>query len=86
MSTIQYLHRRAYSALGPASRGGYTVAYCESSGGMIEYSIANCSPRDNFNKKIGRDIATGRFQASKRSSVQATVTGFRDMIYASEPT
>lgn len=89
MTQIQFIHRRPVVIIGPArpadfaSRGGFTVAYQEVQPGLIEYSVAHCSPRDNFNKKIGRDIATGRLingrhLTSRKSSIEA----FREYMYA----
>ena len=86
MNQIQYIHRRPFAATGPyspASRGGFTVAYQEVKPGLIEYSIATCSTRDNFNKKLGRDIATGRLVNNKVSEIAGvTVKEFRDIMYA----
>jgi hypothetical protein len=84
MSQIQFIHRRPVAGdCGPASRGGFTIAYQEIKPGLVEYSIANCSPRDNFNKKIGRDIATGRLVNSNNRAVrESTVEDFREEMYS----
>lgn len=89
MSKIQFIHRRPinliHSMYTPASHGGFTVAYQEVEPGLIEYSIAQCSNRDNFNKKLGRDIAHGRLVNNKVAVAQGvTLSEFRDMMY-SEP-
>ena len=83
MSQIQFIHRRPFAGFcTPASRGGFTVAYQEVKPGLIEYSRATCSTRDNFNKKLGRAIATGRLVNSKTGEISGiTVKEFRDMIY-----
>jgi len=43
-----------------ATKGGATVAYWQPEPGVVLYAVAHCSPRDNYNKKIGRAIAEGR--------------------------
>lgn len=43
-----------------ACKGGATVAYWQPEPGVVLYAVAHCSPRDNYNKKIGRAIAEGR--------------------------
>jgi hypothetical protein len=34
---------------------------------VVEYAAAFCSPKDQFNKRLGRAIATGRLRKSKQS-------------------
>ena len=86
MSTIKFIHRRpmvSMSGWAPsiASRGGFTVAYRELEDG-VEYSVATCSTRDNYNKKLGRTIAQGRLECgSDHSRVEMTPDEFRDYIY-----
>jgi hypothetical protein len=81
MNQIHYIHRRKIAG-GPATHGGFTVAYQEVKPGLIEYSIARCSTRDNFNKKLGRDIATGRLACGKIETwADSTLKEFRDMMY-----
>jgi hypothetical protein len=42
-------------------RGGLTVADAyDSDGILIEFGEAACSMRDNYNKRLGRQIAVGR--------------------------
>ena len=43
-----------------ATKGGATVAYWQPEPGVVLYAVAHCSPRDNYNKKIGRAVAEGR--------------------------
>jgi hypothetical protein len=46
----------------PDASGGMTIAY-ELSGisdPHVVYAVSRCSDRDNFNKRIGRVVATGR--------------------------
>lgn len=85
MSKIQFIHRRNFDHMwyaGPSTHGGATVAYQEVKPGLIEYSVARCSTRDNFNKKLGRDIATGRLAVGKVETVTGvSVEEFREMMY-----
>ena len=87
MSKIQFIHRRPSTSptgfTGPASRGGFTVAYREVDGGTVEYCVAQCSTRDNFNKKLGREIAAGRLTNSNLQFVmQADLKEFRNYMYS----
>ena len=41
-------------------KGGATVAYRREPNGSFSYAVALCSDRDNFNRRIGRDISLGR--------------------------
>jgi hypothetical protein len=47
------------------NRGGVTIAYRKCSNWrntrMVEVSLAYCSPKDSFNKKIGVQLAVDRF-------------------------
>lgn len=40
-----------------------TVVACEE-GGEIHIGFAQCSPKDHYSRKIGRDIAIGRMKAN----------------------
>jgi hypothetical protein len=42
------------------NHGGMTIAFRSDNDGFIEYAVAACSERDNFNRAIGRIIATNR--------------------------
>lgn len=56
-----YGHRRT-----PSNNGGMTVAWrADVNSNVLVYSVARCSTKDNFCKKIGRDIASGRLTAHK---------------------
>jgi hypothetical protein len=57
---MKYIHYRLISNGQPKSRGGVTIAY-DVDGDHVYYAVARCSPKDNYNKRIGRAIATGRF-------------------------
>jgi hypothetical protein len=50
------------------TKGGKTICYAEDAEGNITYSVATCSHRDNFCRRIGRTISYGRF-ATGRCSV-----------------
>lgn len=61
----QYLHIRNLNAdEQPDSRGGATYAY-RVVDNKLEFGAAYCTLNDNFNKKIGRQIAESRM-ATKR--------------------
>lgn len=48
----------------PDPRGGITTCELVEDGEVIARGIAYCSPKDNFNKSIGRAIAEGRARKS----------------------
>lgn len=49
-----------------SNQGGLTVAWrADVPNNVLVYSVAICSDKDNFNKKIGRTIAEGRLKANK---------------------
>ena len=46
------------------NHGGFTVAYYIHENN-IEWNYAICNDKENFNKKLGREIAKGRFYCSR---------------------
>lgn len=71
---IKFLHRRNYQKLETLSgvrleldaRGGATVAFEKSySGKVIAVAVARCPYSQNFNKKIGRNVSSGRLEKAK---------------------
>lgn len=68
--SIRFLHirRMAGSAHGPLGKGGMTVAY-EVDDDTIRFAVAKCSQRDNYCRKTGRAIATGRLNANKDHTI-----------------
>ena len=45
----------------PSPRGGYTFCYVyDQDKNLVSMGLAECSPKDSFNYKIGRDISRGR--------------------------
>ena len=58
--SFQYMHYRSANG----SRGGATVAILPDSATKTAlFAISRCGPNDNFNKKIGRTVASGRINA-----------------------
>lgn len=43
------------------NRGGVTICY-EKTPTHFTYSLAYCNLKDNFNRRIGREISSGRFR------------------------
>ena len=63
---MKYIHMRFYEKNGNPTRfGGITVAYkiekTESNTSVAACSVARCSLSDPFNKRLGREIAQGRW-------------------------
>lgn len=65
-STLRAWNRRSYEIL---PRGGRTIATITLPDGSTLEGIAECSPTEPFNRKIGRDIATGRALKKHREMV-----------------
>lgn len=57
---MRYLHLRKRVNGTPKPKGGKTVAY-DVNGNVVTLAWAKCSKRDSYCKRIGRDIATGRY-------------------------
>lgn len=50
------------------SKGGVTIAYhYDSPSGVCVFAMAWCSPKDVFNKRVGRAKAGGRLRSEKQS-------------------
>ena len=52
----------------------FTVAF-RRNGNHVDFAFAYCSPRDNFNRKLGRMIAEGRLNKHPISVPAATING-----------
>lgn len=62
---IRYIHLRRPNAERtlPLSRGGLTIAYQEDEAtNKIKFAVAECSDKDNFSRKTGRNIASARLR------------------------
>jgi hypothetical protein len=77
---IKYIHYREYDIHGNLeSRGGATVAFIEKPDG-IEYAVARCSYRDNFNKAYGRAKAAGRLASPRHRRFLASTNEFYNVL------
>ena len=67
---MRIIHFRAFDDDGNVlANCGATVAVERiTEGNMFVYSFAICSPRDNFNRKIGRTIAEGRMRHANEAT------------------
>lgn len=68
---ISYFHFRS----GDGHRGGVTVAYYTSAD-KPGVGLAFCSPKDVYNKKLGRTIASGRLEINADTSESEGFYGF----------
>ena len=72
-------HIRVYNHGSIGSGGGATIAYREVDDGTTEFSVAYCSPRDNFNRSTGRLVASGKLNSRlHRCKVELTLSDFED--------
>jgi hypothetical protein len=55
------------------NHGGFTVAYMLN-GDTIEWNYAICHDKENFNKKLGREIASGRFYCPRINNFFTEIT------------
>ena len=53
-----------FNRRGNPTKTRITLAFTEESDGRIFAGVSFCSPKDNFNRKIGRRIAAGRLKAA----------------------
>lgn len=64
-NTPKFVHFRHFQQNErPSPKGGVTVCYLPDSEGTV-LAASVCSPKDNFNKSIGRKISMGRAQKGK---------------------
>lgn len=63
LEKVRILHVNRHSM--GSGMHSYTVAYrpCTTfkSGNMVEFAVAVCCPNDQFNKRIGKELAEARF-------------------------
>ena len=77
-----FAHRRFLNEDGSIDpRGGITIAYKQYKD-SIQYAIARCHERDNFNKQQGRIKAAGRLNSDKsRHNTTESLQAFKERIY-----
>jgi hypothetical protein len=81
---VNFIHRRILINGKPHNKGGFTVAFREVTDG-VEYAYAFCSPKDNFNKALGRTKASGRLESPAYSATAfMTFDEFKASVYEEE--
>lgn len=84
MGKVNFIHRRVLINGKPHNKGGFTVAFREVEDG-VEYAYAYCSPKDNFNKALGRIKAEGRLHSKVHAGITfMTYDEFKDSVYEEE--
>lgn len=80
--TVNFMHIRNTDQYGQVSNhGGITIAYREVSPTIIEFAVAKCSDKDNFNKAYGRAKAQGRMNSPAfRKNFVGTFQSFRESL------
>lgn len=53
------------------NHGGHTVAFRTIGGNIVEYAVARCHENENFNKRLGRTIASGRLGRGRGTTIVA---------------
>lgn len=79
MST-KFIHIRSFVGTRLQEKGGTTIAYdYNPDTHEARFAIAKCSHKDNYCKRIGRDVATGRLfnkpQVVQIADDETTVAG-----------
>lgn len=81
---IHYLHIRDYKDGKLDNRGGVTCGYLLYDDGIdkydVCYSFSFCNDRDNYCKKIGRDIVAGRLLSDEYYTISALDLGYFDLL------
>ena len=68
--SVKFIHIRRGIGAGMQEKGGTTIAYSfNPESRQAAYAVAHCSSKDNYCKKIGRDVATGRLLNNKGGQV-----------------
>lgn len=65
---MRYLHLRKRVNGVPKTKGGKTVAY-DVNGNIVTFTYSKCSKRDSYCKRVGRDIAAGRYIRAFKSGL-----------------
>lgn len=88
--SVHYVHIRKdlNTGLGkriPATKGGATIAYIyDTPNKRIVFAVAMCSFRDNFCRRIGRAVATGRLSNNiDTASISYDMIGVENKEYES---
>lgn len=64
MSNTSIIHMRRQDQFGqPESKGGATIAFRVVDGHFVEIGVSICSVKDNFNRKLGIQLATKNLDA-----------------------
>ena len=62
MSQVKFLHYRVVKDGQVEGQGGATIVFVTGEEG-VSFAEAYCSHKDNYNRRLGRDIALGRLAA-----------------------
>lgn len=55
---------RKYAHIRNTNKGTYTIAFDMKHNG-VDFAIARCNPKDQFNRFLGREIASNRLKANQ---------------------
>lgn len=96
-NSVRFLHIREITNVPfprHSEKGGKTICYHEDEEGNIWYAIAKCSSKDNFCRRIGREVSSGRLrvldmkQISKEERMKLEQTGQKfnviDLLFRAE--
>jgi len=68
MSNTTFMHYRKYDRYGQiVCKGGLTLAIQQENDKLV-VALAQCGKKDHFNRKIGRNIASGRLTAGSEKN------------------
>ena len=67
---MRFIHVRNQNEVGELSaKGGITIGFEIEEPGILCWTMAKCSPKDHYNKSIGRAICEGRFDIGQFGSL-----------------
>lgn len=65
---MKFMHIRIMVDGKPATKGGGTICYALMDEHVV-FSVAVCSVKDNFCRKIGRQVSEGRFNVGQIETI-----------------
>lgn len=71
---VRYIYVREGYENDDLPTGPITIAYrFNDEKGVVEFNTATCGKKDNFSRKVGRAVASGRLSANKSSHPNRSV-------------
>ena len=85
MSQVKFLHYRVVKDGQVEGKGGATLVFVTGEEG-VSFAEAYCSHKDNYNRRLGRDIALGRLAAGVVDEFDGTQEEFLEAMDSEQAT